>query len=101
MFTLVRSSLFNDWLKGLADHKGKARIAARLVSAAHGNFGDCQPVGEGVSEMRIHYGPGYRVYYVRNGAAIYLLLTGGDKGSKRRDIERAKELARDLKEQEP
>lgn len=98
MFILVRSSAFDEWLSGLADQKGKARILARLTSAALGNFGDCEAVGEGVSEMRIHYGPGYRVYFVRNGAAIYLLLNGGDKGTQRRDIERAKEMARELKE---
>lgn len=98
MFTLVRSSAFDEWLSGLADRKGKARILARLTSAEFGNFGDCEAVGEGVSEMRIHCGPGYRIYFVRNGAAIYLLLNGGDKGTQRRDIERAKEMARELKE---
>lgn len=98
MFTLIRSSLFDEWLSGLADSKGKARILARLTSAAHGNFGDCEPVGEGVSEMRIHHGPGYRVYFVRNGATVDILLNGGDKGSQKRDIERAKEMARELKE---
>jgi putative addiction module killer protein len=100
MFTLIRSSLFNQWLASMADQKGKARILARLASAALGNFGDCEPVGEGVSEMRVHYGPGYRVYFVRNGATVYLLLTGGDKASQRRDIKRAKELAKALKEAE-
>lgn len=98
MFTLIRSSRFDEWLSGLTDYKGKARILARLTSAAHGNFGDCEPVGEGVSEMRIHYGPGYRVYFVRNGTTVYVLLNGGDKGSQKRDIERAKEMARELKE---
>jgi putative addiction module killer protein len=98
MFTLVRSSTFDEWLSGLADRKGKARILARLTSAALGNFGDCEPVGEGVSEMRVHHGPGYRVYFVRSGAAVYLLLNGGDKATQRRDIERAKEIARELKE---
>jgi putative addiction module killer protein len=93
MFTLVRSSLFDGWLASLADQKAKARILARLASAALGHFGDCAPVGEGVSEMRIHYGPGYRVYFIRKGASVYLLLTGGDKASQRRDIRRAKRLA--------
>lgn len=99
MFTLVRSPIFDEWLSGLGDRKGKARILARLTSAALGNFGDCEPVGEGVSEMRIHYGPGYRLYFVRNGATVYVLLNGGDKGSQNRDIERAKQMARSLKEQ--
>jgi putative addiction module killer protein len=98
MFTLIRSSQFDEWLKGLADQKAKARILARLASAGFGNFGDCEPVGEGVSEMRIHHGPGYRVYFMRNGATVYVLLTGGDKASQPRDIRRAKELAKALKE---
>ena len=100
MVALVRSSVFDSWLCALADHKGKARILARLASATLGNFGDCAPVGEGVSEMRIHHGPGYRVYFVRHDGAVYLLLTGGDKASQGRDIKRAKELARVLKEQD-
>ena len=98
MITLVRSSVFSRWLDELVDFRGKARIIARLTSAELGNFGDCQPVGEGVSEMRVHSGPGYRVYFVRDGATVYVLLCGGDKGSQRRDIERAKDMARDLKE---
>ncbi len=84
----------------LADHKGKARILARLDSAAHGNFGDCEPVGEGVSEMRIHYGPDYRVYFTRQGSTVYVLLTGGDKATEGRDIKQAKKLARDLRNAE-
>ena len=98
MFTLVRSSLFDAWLASLADARGKARILARLDGAALGNFVDCEAVGEGVSEMRIHHGPGYRVYFVRTGATVYVLLTGGDKSSQKRDIERAIQLARELKE---
>lgn len=98
MITLVRSSVFSRWLDELVDFKGKARIIARLTSAELGNFGDCQPVGDGVSEMRVHSGPGYRVYFVRDGATVYVLLCGGDKGSQRRDIERAKGMAKDLKE---
>ena len=70
MYTFVRSSVFDEWLRRLDDRAGKARILARLISAELGNFGDCRPVGEGVSEMRIHYGPDYRLYFVRSGAAI-------------------------------
>ena len=70
---------------------------ARLTSAAHGNFGDCKSIDEGVAEMRINVGPGYRVYFVREGAAVYLLLSGGDKSSQKRDVERAKEMARELR----
>jgi putative addiction module killer protein len=79
----------------LRDAKGLARILARINAAQHGNFGDCQPVGEGVSEMRSHFGPGYRVYFVRRGETVYLLLAGGDKSSQRQDMERAKERARE------
>jgi putative addiction module killer protein len=84
--------------RGLPDQKAKARILARLRSAMLGNFGDCEPVGEGVSEMRIHAGPGYRVYFLRTGATLYLLLAGGDKSSQKQDIIRAKEMARELRE---
>jgi len=95
--TFVRSSDFDEWLSDLADQKGKARILARLVSATFGNFGDCEPVGEGVSEMRIHVGPGYRVYYTRTGSTAYALLAGGVKASQAKDIRKAKEMARELK----
>jgi len=98
MKTLIRSSVFSDWLNSLKDQKAKARILHRLSKASLGNFGDCEPVGEGVSEMRIHHGPGFRVYFVRDGAAVYVLLCGGDKSSQRRDIARAKRMARELKE---
>lgn len=88
-----RSDEFDAWLAKLKDHKGRARIIVRIRSAEHGNFSDCEPVGEGVSEMRIHFGPGYRVYYTRRARVIYLLLIGGDKSTQRRDIKRAIEIA--------
>jgi len=97
VLTFIRSSVFSDWLDALADNKGKALVLNRLANAALGNFGDCAAVGDGVSEMRIHHGPGYRVYFVRDGAAVYVLLCGGDKASQRRDIARAKQMARELK----
>src|SRR5882724_5376761 len=81
----------------LADQKAKARILARLTSATFGNFGDCAPVGEGVSEMRIHFGAGYRIYYARTGSTVYVLLAGGAKASQTRDIAKAKKMARELK----
>ena len=80
----------------LRDKLGRARIVARIRSAEYGNFGDCEPVGEGVFEMRIHTGPGYRVYFTRRNSITYLLLLGGDKSSQKRDISRAQELARAL-----
>ncbi len=97
MNTLIQSSVFAAWLRALTDDVAKAHILRRISSAELGNFGDCEPVGEGVSEMRIHHGPGYRVYFIRRGGAIYVLLCGGSKASQKRDIKRAKELARELK----
>lgn len=95
--TLLRSSDFDVWLSRVRDQKARARILARLASATFGNFGDCGPVGEGVSEMRIHVGAGYRVYYTRTGPTIYVLLAGGVKASQAKDIAKAKKMARELK----
>ena len=92
----LRTSTFDGWLKGLRDPVAKARILARIRSAEQGNFGDCQPVGHGISEMRIHIGPGYRLYYARKGKDVYLLLCGGDKSSQARDIKQAKALLKNL-----
>ena len=92
-----RSAEFDTWLAGLKDKIGRARILHRIRSAEHGNFGDCEPVGEGVSEMRIHVGPGYRVYYMRRASVVYVLLAGGDKSTQKRDIKRAIEMAQTLK----
>jgi putative addiction module killer protein len=96
MNTFQRSEEFDAWLFALKDKIGRARIAHRIRSAEHGNFGDCEPVGEGVSEMRIHVGPGYRVYFTRRREVVYLLLLGGDKSSQKRDIKRAHDMARSL-----
>lgn len=96
MNTFLRSAEFDSWLTALKDKLGSARIAHRIRSAEYGNFGDCEPVGEGVYEMRIHFGPGYRVYFTRRGGVVYLLLLGGDKSSQKRDIKRAIEMARAL-----
>lgn len=98
-FILHRTAQFDTWLAGLRDPVGKARIIQRLDAAAAGHWGDCEPVGEGVFEMRIHSGPGYRVYLVQRGAVVFLLLCGGDKGTQRRDINRAKILAKALPEE--
>jgi putative addiction module killer protein len=98
MYTILRSDVFAEWLNHLADEKAKARIAVRVISAEKGNFGDCVPVGDGISEMRVHFGPGYRLYFTRRGKVIYLLLCGGDKSTQRRDIKRAKAMLAALKE---
>lgn len=96
MSTFHRTDVFDRWLSALKDGIGKARIAQRIRSAEQGNFGDCKAVGGGVYEMRVHTGPGYRVYYTQVGAVVYLLLCGGDKSSQPRDISRAIELAQDI-----
>jgi putative addiction module killer protein len=90
MYTFLRSDEFDKWLRSLRDHVGKARILVRIRSAELGNLGDCKPVGYGISEMRINVGPGYRVYFVRRGKVVYLLLCGGDKTTQKQDIQRAK-----------
>jgi len=79
--------------KTLRDQKAKARIAARIVSAEKGNLGDVAPVGNGISEMRIHYGPGYRLYFATKGQQLIVLLIGGDKRTQKRDIQKAKSIA--------
>lgn len=92
----MRTAEFDAWLKDLRDPVGTARILARIRSAEQGNFGDCAPVGGGVFEMRIHAGPGYRVYYGRIAEYVYLLLCGGNKTTQRRDIKHAIALFKTL-----
>jgi putative addiction module killer protein len=91
-----QTDVYYQWFKGLRDRQAKARIILRIRRLSLGNFGDVKPVGEGVSEMRIDYGPGYRVYFIRRGEFLVVLLAGGDKQSQDRDINRALELAREL-----
>ena len=93
MVEIVKSAIFAKWLSGLRDKKAQRRIVKRLEHIENGNFGDCTPIGGGLSEVRIHYGPGYRLYFMRRGARIIVLLCGGDKGSQKRDIAKAKQLA--------
>ena len=87
---------FDSWLKSLKDQLAKARIVSRIDAATLGNFGECEPVGKGVSEMKIHVGPGYHLYYTRIGAVVYMLLAGGNKSTQKKDIKRAIELAREI-----
>ena len=98
MLTIRETSEFADWLAGLRDLQARARIARRIYRLADRNPGDVKPVGEGVSELRIDLGPGYRVYFIRNGDVVIILLCGGDKASQSRDIAKARKLARALKE---
>lgn len=86
-----------EWLRSVRDQQAVARIEARLARVAAGNLGDCEPVGEGVLELRIDWGPGYRVYFARLGELIVLLLCGGDKRTQQKDIKRAKEYFKDYK----
>lgn len=90
---LIKSATFDRWLSGLKDARASARITARLDRLAIGNPGDVKPVGDGVSEMRIDYGPGYRVYFLRRGALVIVLLCGGDKATQDSDIKAAKTIA--------
>lgn len=96
MNIISRTPTFDTWFATVNDPIAKARITRRLQQAESGNFGDCEPIGEGVSEMRIHVGAGWRVYFVRRGELIYLLLCGGNKKTQPRDIEYAKQLSRNL-----
>lgn len=96
MVEVRQTTIFRDWLDGLADQRAAARIAQRIVRLQAGLVGDVRPIGGGVSELRVDYGPGYRVYFVQRGQALVILLCGGDKRSQRRDIARAKLLAGEL-----
>ena len=96
MSVFLRTAEFDAWLKALRDPIGKARILARLRAAELDHFGDHASVGDAVFELRIHAGPGYRVYYTQRDNELIILLAGGDKSTQRRDIERAIELARNL-----
>lgn len=95
---LLKTDVFDRWLTKLRDRQAAARVQARLDRLAMGNPGDVKSVGEGVVEMRIDYGPGYRVYYTRRGVLVILLLCGGDKSTQVKDIVRAKQMAQALKE---
>ncbi len=96
MYSVLRTDEFDKWLSRLRDERAKARIAARIRSAELGNLGDARPVGGGISEMRIDYGPGYRVYFKLRGKQLIILLIGGDKSTQARDIKKAKAIVASL-----
>ncbi len=96
MIEIRETPAYAAWFTGLRDRTAKARIDIRLRRLSLGNSGDIRSVGEGVSELRIHYGPGYRIYLTRQGDTVVILLSGGDKNSQDQDIRLAKELARNL-----
>jgi len=96
MIEVRQTEVFAEWFAGLRDRTARARITVRIRRLSLGNPGDVKPVGGGVAEMRIDYGPGYRVYFVRRGDTVIVLLCGGDKRHQDRDIARALELAREV-----
>jgi len=96
MVTVYQTAEFSTWLKGLKDNVAQARILVRIKRFEEGNFGDVKSVGEGVYEARFTFGPGYRIYYVKRGEEITILLCGGDKGSQEDDIRNAKIIAKEI-----
>ena len=98
MIGIRKTDVFAKWLANLKDARAKARILVRIDRMQTGNFGDVTPVGQGVSELRIFHGPGYRIYFVQRGSDIVILLNGGDKSSQKKDITRAKELAKQIED---
>ena len=96
MIEIRKTEVFAKWLDGLHDIRARARILVRIERLSSGNPGDVKAVGEGVSELRINYGPGYRVYYKKRGQKVIVLLAGGDKGTQAKDIETALRLAKNL-----
>jgi len=98
MIEVRKTDVFSNWFNALRDKRAKARIQARIDRLEAGHFGDVASVGEGVSELRIFYGPGYRVYFVRQGLAVVILISGGNKSTQNSDIIKAKELAKQLED---
>jgi len=96
MVEVRKTAIFAKWFENLKDRKARARIQARIDRLELGHFGDIAPVGDGVSELRIFFGPGYRVYFTQKDSLVVILLSGGDKDSQRIDIARAKEIAKQL-----
>jgi putative addiction module killer protein len=98
MIEFKQTETFRKWRARLKDERARALIASRLDRLAFGNAGDVKPVGQGISELRIDHGPGYRIYFLRRGSTIIILLCGGDKSSQAKDIETAKRLAKEWRE---
>ena len=96
MFEILKTEIYEKWYDRLKDRKAKALIDIRLARLKNGNFGDVSPVGEGVSELRIHFGAGYRIYLIQDGETIIILLSGGDKSTQQSDIVRAKQIAKEV-----
>ena len=97
MYEVIQSTTFSQWLSGLKDQQARIRIHVRLDRVMLGNFGDVEPIGERLSELRIHYGPGYRLYYIQRGMRV-VMLYGGDKSSQPHDIEKAKIIAKEWRD---
>lgn len=97
MVEIIKSTTFDRWLRKLKDRRAKARIQMRIDRLALGNPGDVEPIGEGLSELRIDYGPGYRVYFLQRGDVLIVLLCGGDKRTQKQDIQKAKAIAAEWK----
>ena len=98
MIEIRETEVFSTWIEELRDERTKAKIAARIQRLALGNPGDVAPIGHGLSELRIHYGPGYRVYFVQRGQVLIILLSGGSKRSQAKDIAQAQAIAADLED---
>jgi putative addiction module killer protein len=96
MFEVLETDVFSKWLLRLTDRRGRRAITLRIQRLALGNPGDVKPVGHGVSELRVSHGPGYRVYFIKRGKVVILLLCGGDKSTQTADIEKAHAIAREL-----
>ncbi|MFM7716553.1 MAG: type II toxin-antitoxin system RelE/ParE family toxin [Microcystis sp.] len=96
MIEIRQTKTYSEWFSGLRDRQAKARIDIRIRRLSTGNPGDVKPVGQGVSELRVDYGPGYRVYFIQQGKTLIILLAGGDKKTHERDIKTALDLARNL-----
>lgn len=99
MYSVEQSSTFRAWLNDLRDGLARVRITAKIIMAREGNLGDCESVGDGVHEMRVHVGPGYRLYFVHRGQRMIFLLLGGNKSSQSRDIKRAKAMAAEIEKE--